>query len=70
VLADPDLFLRLHDDKVVIDEAQLAPALFSALRVAIDRDRTEKRPLCPDGFELTRPWFGTFGKPGGPGGPG
>ena len=42
VLADPDLFLRLHDDRVVIDEAQLAPALFSALRVAIDRDRSKK----------------------------
>lgn len=39
LLADPDLFLRLHADKVVIDEAQLAPALFPALRVAIDRDR-------------------------------
>ena len=42
VLADPDLFLRLHDDRVVIDEAQLAPALFSALRGAIDRDRSKK----------------------------
>ena len=41
-LSDPDLFLRLHEDKVVVDEAQLAPALFSALRVAIDRDRTQK----------------------------
>lgn len=39
VLADPDLFLRLHPDKLVIDEAQLAPPLFAALRVAIDRDR-------------------------------
>ncbi|MDE2419542.1 MAG: ATP-binding protein, partial [Burkholderiales bacterium] len=42
VLADPDLFLRLHDNKVVIDEAQLAPPLFSALRVAIDRNRAQK----------------------------
>lgn len=42
LLADPDLFLRLHPDKVVIDEAQLAPALFSALRVAIDSDRARK----------------------------
>ncbi|MEO8120214.1 MAG: ATP-binding protein [Rhodoferax sp.] len=42
LLADPDLFLRLHADKVVIDEAQLAPALFPALRVAIDRDRSKK----------------------------
>jgi predicted AAA+ superfamily ATPase len=42
LLADPDLFFRLHADKVVIDEAQLAPPLFSALRVAIDRDRSRK----------------------------
>src|SRR5450830_1852617 len=42
LLADPDLFLRLHPDKLVIDEAQLAPPLFAALRVAIDRDRTKK----------------------------
>jgi predicted AAA+ superfamily ATPase len=42
LLADADLFLRLHNDKLVIDEAQLAPALFSALRVAIDSDRSKK----------------------------
>lgn len=42
LLADPDLFFRLHGDKVAIDEAQLAPPLFSALRVAIDRDRSKK----------------------------
>ncbi|MDP2370816.1 ATP-binding protein [Rhodoferax sp.] len=42
VLADPDLFLRLHADKLLIDEAQLAPPLFAALRVAIDRDRSRK----------------------------
>jgi predicted AAA+ superfamily ATPase len=42
LLADPDMFFRLHADKVVIDEAQLAPPLFSALRVAIDRDRSRK----------------------------
>ncbi len=42
LLSDPDLFFRLHADKVVIDEAQLAPPLFSALRVAIDRDRSRK----------------------------
>lgn len=42
VLADPDLFLRLHPQGVVVDEAQLAPPLFAALRVAIDRDRSSK----------------------------
>ncbi len=36
---DPDLFLRLHPDKVVLDESQLLPALFPALRVAIDSNR-------------------------------
>jgi len=42
LLADPDLFFRLHADKIIIDEVQLAPPLFSALRVAIDRDRSRK----------------------------
>jgi predicted AAA+ superfamily ATPase len=42
VLQNADLFLRLHGDKVIVDEAQLAPELFSALRVAIDRDRLKK----------------------------
>lgn len=41
-LQDPDLFLRLHPNQLAIDEAQLAPALFPALRVAIDRDRSSK----------------------------
>jgi len=37
---DPDLFLRLHPDKIAIDEAQILPDLFPALRVAIDADRS------------------------------
>ena len=39
---DPDLFLRLHPDQTVIDEAQLMPNLFPALRVAVDADRSRK----------------------------
>lgn len=39
VVDDPDLFLSLHPGKVAIDEAQILPALFQALRVAIDADR-------------------------------
>lgn len=39
---DPDLFLRLNSDKVVIDEAQMLPSLFPALRVAIDENRNRK----------------------------
>ena len=42
VLDDPDLFLRLNEKNVIIDEAQLAPALFPALRVAVDKDRSAK----------------------------
>ena len=42
VSQDPDLFLKLNKDHVVIDEAQLLPSLFPALRVAIDDDRTKK----------------------------
>lgn len=40
VFDDPDLFLRLHADKIAIDEAQILPSLFPALRVAIDADRS------------------------------
>ena len=36
---DPDLFLRLREKPIAIDEAQMLPELFPALRVAIDRDR-------------------------------
>jgi len=57
VLADPDMFLRLHSQELVIDEAQLVPPLFSALRVAIDRDRSKKGRFLLSGSsspELTR----------------
>jgi predicted AAA+ superfamily ATPase len=37
---DPDLFFRLNPDQVAIDESQLLPELFAALRVAIDSDRS------------------------------
>ena len=36
---DPDLFLRMNPSRVAIDEAQMLPELFPALRVAIDADR-------------------------------
>lgn len=41
VANDPDTFLRLNPRQVAIDEAQLLPELFSALRVAIDDHRSE-----------------------------
>lgn len=39
VVDDPDLFLALHAGRIAIDESQILPALFPALRVAIDADR-------------------------------
>lgn len=42
VARDPDAFFRLNPTKVALDEAQLAPELFPALRVAIDERRAEK----------------------------
>lgn len=39
---NPDLFLSLHPQDLIIDEAQLLPELFPALRVAIDADRSRK----------------------------
>jgi predicted AAA+ superfamily ATPase len=38
---DPDLFLRLNPRHIAIDESQVLPALFPALRVAIDENRNE-----------------------------
>ncbi len=39
---DPDLFFRLNPNRVAIDEAQLHPPVFNALRVAIDSNRKRK----------------------------
>ncbi|MCE2929600.1 MAG: AAA family ATPase [Candidatus Caenarcaniphilales bacterium] len=39
--SDPELFLNNHKDPLVIDEAQLCPNLFKALRVKIDEERSK-----------------------------
>ncbi|MCC6472415.1 MAG: ATP-binding protein [Burkholderiales bacterium] len=39
---DPDTFFRVHPRRVSIDEAQVLPEIFAALRVAIDANRAEK----------------------------
>lgn len=40
--SDAEHFLRLYSSQVVIDESQILPSLFPALRVEIDRDRDRK----------------------------
>lgn len=42
-LRDPAAFLKEYDDKVIFDEAQRVPELFSALQVIIDEDRRPGR---------------------------
>ena len=42
IQANPDLFLRLNPENITIDESQLLPEIFPALRVAID----ERRDKC------------------------
>ena len=42
IVRDPDTFFRLNPRQVALDEAQLAPGIFPALRVAIDEKRVEK----------------------------
>ena len=57
VTDDPDLFLSLHTEKIAIDEAQIHPALFPALRVAIDNERQKVGRFIITGSsspELTR----------------
>ena len=39
---DPDAFFRVNPRQVALDEAQVAPEIFPALRVAIDERRAEK----------------------------
>jgi predicted AAA+ superfamily ATPase len=39
---DPDLFFRLNPRRAAIDEAQVLPAIFPALRVAVDQHRGER----------------------------
>ena len=39
---DPEFFLKQYKKPIVIDEAQLCPRLFKALRVRIDEDRKKK----------------------------
>ena len=41
IARDPDLFFRLNPSAVALDEAQILPAVFPALRVAIDTERKE-----------------------------
>ena len=41
IAGDPELFLRLNPRQVAIDESQLLPELFPALRVAIDAQRDQ-----------------------------
>ncbi len=40
IARDPDFFLRSNDGPIAVDEAQLLPDFFPALRVAIDKDRS------------------------------
>ncbi|MBL8026256.1 MAG: ATP-binding protein [Fibrobacteres bacterium] len=42
IAGNPDLFLKSNPDKIAIDESQRLPALFPALRVAIDDDRNKR----------------------------
>jgi len=42
VSGDPDAFFRLNPRRVAIDEAQILPDIFPALRVAIDGQRQER----------------------------
>jgi predicted AAA+ superfamily ATPase len=42
VARDPDAFFRLNPRRIALDEAQLAPEVFPALRVAIDEQRAQK----------------------------
>ena len=48
VSRDPDVFFRLNPTRVALDEIQLTPEVFPALRVAIDERRKERDILHGD----------------------
>src|SRR3990167_1305411 len=37
--ADPDGFIAQYNDRVIFDEVQFVPQLFSTIKVAVDQDR-------------------------------
>ncbi len=39
--SDPIRFMRLHGDKVIFDEVQKAPEIFSRIKLAVDADRKQ-----------------------------
>ena len=53
VLRDPDLFFRMNPQQVAIDEAQMVPELFPALRVAIDANRNSSGRFIITGSSST-----------------
>jgi len=42
ISADPEFFLAENPTPIILDEAQHSPALFEALRVAIDQNRGQQ----------------------------
>lgn len=42
VQSDPALFLQRHPAPVIIDEIQYAPALFSQIKIAVDKDKAKQ----------------------------
>ena len=57
IKSDPDFFLSQYSQPIVVDEAQLMPELFSALRVAIDNNRNKNGQYLITGYsspDLTR----------------
>ncbi|MEW6778095.1 MAG: ATP-binding protein [Bdellovibrionota bacterium] len=51
--ADPEGFLRGHEGPLVIDEVQMAPGLFRALKVAVDEARLENPRAARGRYLLT-----------------
>ena len=52
VNSDPEYFLSQAEYPLLVDEAQLMPKLFNALRVAIDQDRSSKGRFLLSGSSL------------------
>ena len=51
--ANPESFLRAHEGHLILDEVQMAPSLFRALKVMVDEARLESKQAANGRYLLT-----------------
>ena len=49
---DPERFMRIYDEKVIFDESQKVPEIFSYAKLAVDNDRDNYGKFILSGSHL------------------